>query len=418
MVDSPLGKTVIRRMDVLFVPFYYHIQYRRFQLLEQRLRANGLTSTLWYIPNISAMDQSNLFGIEQFKRDQFSYRQFLCLPRPIKWPILRQLIQVVLLGIDYFRMKKALKKMNPKVVVIGSHLGGLYIRLLQKICDELKIPVFSLWANHELKTPTKKTSGWRAWLGKVFPLNLFFNWGSLGAYPHNLTFLAVSKVILTQILAWGALEEQVQLIGDPMFDSHQNVVSLSPSFKQGHPIRILLVTEVVHEVLGIDYLQSFVQDLATGLQTIQVPFEIKIKFHPRETKHTKQIFTQGLSAFTIHPEEETVSLDKSLDGIDFCLGMYSQFLQHALGKGKPVVVYNPTNNPVYSVYQQFHDQFLCANHVRELSELLQGLSSNTHVQKKACALVEIWQKENIYQPDNGCCDKTADLISKKIQQVS
>ena len=107
-------------MDILFVPFYYHIQYRRFQLLEEQARQTDLQCALWYIPNISTMDQSNVFMPAQFKRDQFSYLKFQCLRLPFKWRLLRHACQLITLGIDYYRMKKAIAKMQPKAVMIGS----------------------------------------------------------------------------------------------------------------------------------------------------------------------------------------------------------------------------------------------------------------------------------------------------------
>src|SRR5690606_32984424 len=86
--------------------------------------------------------------------------------------------------------------------------------------------------------------------------------------------------------------------------------------------------------------------------------KVAVKFHPRETAETRKIFMEQYHQLNCMVLEETIDLNEAVQDIDFCIGMYSKFLEYALAYDRPVVVYNPTQQKHYSIYNANQNHLL------------------------------------------------------------
>lgn len=338
-------------MKIFFVPYYFYIHYDLFNDLKNKFNKN-VKSFLLYIPNMLAKNELATYNKKKFKKDNFNYIKFNLLKFNLGLKLLSHFLQGICFYINYYKLKKLFKHEKPNAVVIGSNLGGIYIRLIQKICYAMSIPVFSYWDSKQFVDPVcpYKLKYFPKFLKKVFFMEDILNWAFNNKYTDNILFLTANNKTKMQLMGFGVDENRITVSGHLKYDIayHQLRKESKADIKKD---TIVVVTEVIHEVLGIDFLKTYVNVLSKILRSVSFKMKVVIKFHPRETESTKNIYREAFVQNNNCIYVEKMDVHDLYEDALFAVGMYSQILETALLLKIPVLVLNLTKESKYSIYK-------------------------------------------------------------------
>jgi UDP-N-acetylglucosamine:LPS N-acetylglucosamine transferase len=400
-------------MKVLFLPYYYYMQYEPFKLLIKEMISKGIDAYMLYIPNISPKDETQGYNPERFKNDGIPFVEFKLSRFALIERIFRPLSQIIRFFWNSHRMKKLIKKLQPDGVVIASHLGGIYVRYLQILCHKMSIPVISMWII-EASLINEKSAP------KIFSLspNLknTLNWSPYNQYMSHHLFLATGNVLKEFLVNMGVNKEQIIVTGNPSHDeiygrlnSEKSLFSEKSAESKKY---IVLLTEVIHEVSGISYIKDLVEILRNAFDKLPSNIEVIVKFHPRETDETRGIFREGLSGKRCR-FIENCDLVALLYGAEISIGHFTKALETSFIVGTPVLGINFSGDRKYSVYSEEDNPLECKTPAEFESKLLAYFTDESFQQQAEVAL-QNWSKKNIYAIDGSNTHRVVEAILSHI----
>lgn len=396
-------------MRIFFFPYYYYLQYDPFFPVIKHLNAAGIDAQLVYISNISPKDETSIYQPERFCRDGIPFQEFRLqrLRRTNDRPApLSQLPQYLL---NFYRLKAFIRRMKPDEVVIGSHLGGIYIRALQIICHQLQIFCFCFWGIEVKGTNSTRVP---VWMPIPHLIKSTLHWPPDNAYTRNHRFGVSGNALKRHLMEKGISESQIVVTGNPAHDaiqrvSKQDTCRVMPDRKmdRGH---IIFLSEVIQEIFGLDYLERLLKSLGAACDELPVDIKVVVKFHPRETLQTRALHRDILTGdrYTFC---ETTDLADLIRRAALSIGCFTKALETSFILGVPVLSINFTGKNEYSIIYPTDKRMECAN-PDELKTKLAAFFGDPEFRKTAHEVMTEWLAENVYALDGRSTQRMADAI--------
>lgn len=400
-------------MRILFLPYYYYLQYESFKPVIKELISRGINAKMLYIPNISPKDETQIYNILKFKQDGIPFVEFRLSRFPFKNTIFRPLSQILQFTWNSRRLKNLLKKLQPDGIVIGSHLGGIYVRLIQIFCYKMRIPIISMWVI-EVSKNSKIIS---KWLPLPCAIKSVLRWEPHNQYTRNHLFLVTGSVLKEHLIKKGIKKEQIVVTGNPAHDEmyinlgnrEEETILKNLELKKEEKY-VVFLTEVIHEIFGISYFKNLINTLKFAFDKLPLDIKIVIKFHPRETDETKKLFKEKLSGKR-YLFLENVNLFLLLRGAELSIGHFTKALETSFLAGTPVLSINFSGDESYSLYK---DKIMECRTSQEFEKKILLFFSDNSYQVRAKELIKNYIKENAYAIDGNSTQRVAQVILRHI----
>jgi UDP-N-acetylglucosamine 2-epimerase len=299
--------------------------------------------------------------------------------------------------------------MQPDCVVIGSHLGGIYIRALQVICHNFSIPCFSFWG---IEVEARNAVALPRYLPMPYLLKSVLHWPPVNAYTQTHKFAVTGNALKRHLMTKGILESQIVVTGNP---THDNFIEKKPEkrppatvhFEDGRNRYVVYLTEVLQEVFGLDHLQLVLKSIGEASDGLPPSVKVYVKFHPRETAETKAVHRSSLKGPRFVFLEET-DLVRLISQAELSIGGWTKALETSFILGVPVLAINFTGLPQYSVYPN-HGLMECAN-PKEVKAKFTSFFSDPVFRQEAHQIAQAWLADNICGLDGQNTTRMAEAI--------
>jgi hypothetical protein len=315
-------------VKVLFVPYYFYIQYPVFKPVICCLLDQGVDARLLVIPRISPRDESEEFGTDRFQRDcvPYSVAEILRPDVGVQFVLPVRLLNFIR---NAYRLYQLLRRERPSALVIGSHHGGIYIRVLQILSSWLNIKVYSLFTI--AVRPNRLTVASTPIRALLDPLVTCAFWPLANRYVARVQFLVPGEALCRFLLDEGISRESISVVGNP---AHDALVRARRQFGEGDLV-VVLVTEVIQERYGQQYLKTLLEMLRSIFESVP-SLKVRVRYHPREPEAVVLAYKQALQGrqFDHRPSEP---LEMSLAGALASIGHFSGALDASIILGIPVI---------------------------------------------------------------------------------
>lgn len=392
-------------MKILFVPYYLYIQYPVFQPVILALNREGARALLLHIPNISALDETPIFNAERFEADAVPFVA-LRLKRSRRPRTLVSLERGMQFHANTHLLKHQLQLQRPDAVVIGSHLGGIYIRVLLVVCQHLDIPVVSLYTTKDDARARTELG----WVRKLIPSRLarrVLDWGPTTPAVRRLTFLVPGEATRERLVERGIDGARICVTGNPAHD-HLTGINCGLSTPRS-TTTLLYVSEVIQEVRGLDYLGHALRTLRDSILALQPKPIVRVRFHPRESAEVRQLHRELLQPLVpeFHTEEP---FDQSVRSVTVAIGHYSAALELLLAAGVPVVSLLTSDLLEGGLYDGLRRKAECRSGA-ELTALLQGvMNRDLRVTELLSAAMAEFNQKHSFAIDGQSASRVAEQI--------
>jgi hypothetical protein len=422
-------------MKVFFIAQYKYLHYQPYLRLIKELRCKGIRG---YFVNLKNMNFVTKYDEEKYNKSLFrkdgvpfkevelfanefsnstTLSRFL-LPYLLKK---RKLAAIRFLQISLSRLKLYgfFFVQRPKLVVIGSDLGGVYIRIIQDCCRKLKIKVLIL--NTHPNRPNMKDAEYsipprRLKLIRKFNLEktLYFPKRTIGSYLLDSAVAVPGEVVKGHLVEQGINPDRIFITGNPVHDGLYELVAnneVDIAKEEAHHGQdaskklIVYFSSLAHEKYDVDYLKS-----VNGLikkEWGNSGTRLIIKFHPREDDQSKQLYVKTFG--TKHVKYEANEFDSMalLAMADIVItDTGSSILPQAMLLRKRCLVLNLMKD---STPYKIPDDFLASDNDELLDKFRRMLKEeDNHDLEMLDAVV----KENFYLFDGKSSERCAELIAE------
>lgn len=401
-------------MKLLFVPWYYYIQFDMFyEIIKKAADKNKHRCFFIYSKKLNAADKSiDNFDIKRLRRD--SSAQIIKLPllffknsSDSNLKICHRFFQILNSIILVFRIII----LKPDCLIIGSSLGGLYIRLIQSLCLKLRIPVASLWLTKD-KPDIKK---YNRFVEKIFVkigLDYVLNWNCNAAENRNSVYMVSGESLKKHLLQLGISAENIEITGNPVFEKilmKNKFVSSEKNKMECSVKKIIFFTEAIQEIYGMEYLKHSIKLIKKSMDDCNRNAVFIIRFHPREPENIRKIYKSVLTGEKYFFSDNEILLENLIDSGFLSIGHFSAVLGMSIIHGKPAISIDFTGNKK-SFYDELNDDFLFAENSGTFTEKLNKLLSDPVYYEKACGICRKWVEINYTEFDCGSSEKCLNTI--------
>lgn len=416
-----------RHMKVFFVPYYFYLHYESFRRVIGSLNRSGADAFLLYVPGNPFQDRLSS-ELDQIRRNGCPF-----LELPLRWMgwsgpgFLARSTRVPGLVLNRKIIETFLRKGKPDLVVVGSDLGGVYIRLLLDACRRQQIPVMILAtsfcgpsaadsvANNHPTIPGFAKLFLRALgLGEVA---LFDHW-LIGSFLTKAPIAVPGEAVKKQLVAQGISPDRFFITGDPAHDRiFERLLEPAEELKRAVCHRlgwsadrhlIVYCTEVIHELYGMAYLERINAWLAQTFDTLPPECGVLIKLHPREKPEIAARFGAAFRG-----ERYRIVADHDLHELlrvaDLCIGHFSKAMVDAILMGVLVATIDLQNDESHVLLDKSY-RLLRVESEEELGPKLRSLLFDPRVREAAAEQLAVWRRDFANRIDGQSSQRTADLI--------
>lgn len=403
-------------MRVFFIPQFYYMQYPPFRLVINDLLGRGIDASLVYIPGISEHDETGTFNPQRFRQDDIPFYAFkLIRIATAELGPFHQVAQFIQFVFNRAKLRKFLETKRPDAVVIGSHLGQMYIRQLQVFCYKMRIPVIGMWI---IPASLAEKKSIPPFICKILGISDVMQWKFYNQYMAHHVFVTTGDALRREMIASGVKDHQVVVTGNPL---HDDIFMFLKDFKAEDRIRLLnennldknqsyiiFLTEVIQDVLGIDYLK----DLLTNLHDIfdKLPCDIKvlIKYHPREPRWIKDLHSLFFSG-PRYRFSESPNLIPLLKCAELSLGHYTSALETSAVVGTPCLSIKMSQKDANSLFKEKEFKILECNSFSDLEEKITMFFNDKEFSGIVNKKIRCWLKDNALI-DGRSAERMAEVI--------
>lgn len=345
-------------MTVLFAPYYFYLHYESFRRVAASLNRAGIDAAILHMP-CNAFDENHRFGAERMRADGCAVRHLhLC---DLGWKgssSIARMSRFPNLLINRKKIRKFLDVERPRLVVVGSDLGGLYIRLLLSCCREAGVQTMILASSASGPPAIDSEAGQPIPVGRSVKailqfldldhVALFDHW-KIGSFNNQAPIAVPGATLKEELLRHGVSQGRVFVTGDPGHDAIYELKQEPAAQIRGRicdqlgwPASARLIvycTEVIHEMLGREYLVRLNALLADAFAALPDDCRVVVKLHPRETPETEALFTQAFCGDRYLVRRE-LDLLRLMRAAHLCIGHYSRTLIDSVMLGTPVACIN------------------------------------------------------------------------------
>jgi hypothetical protein len=415
-------------MTVLFAPYYFYLHYESFRSVARSLNRSGIDSAILHMP-CNAFDEDHRFGIDRMLADGCPMRHLnLC---QLGWKgssTVARMSRFPNLLINRERVRNFLNAERPRLVVVGSDLGGLYIRLLLSCCREAGVQTMIL-ASSASGPPAVDSEG-----GQTIPVSrsvkrilqwlnldqvaLFDDW-KIGSFNTEASIAVPGATLRDELLRHGVSHDRVFLTGDPAHDAmyelmQQSTERIRSEFCEGlgWPVSghlIVYCTEVIHEMLGMEYLARLNSLLAQTFAGLPADCRVLIKLHPRETRQTEELFRRAFRGYRYFVRRD-LDLLRLMRAADLCIGHYSRTLIDSVMLGTPVVCINLAGDDKRMLFDASFEEIRIESE-RDFHKI-QTLLEDTETRRVVEDKLRDWRSRYASVIDGESSNRNAALISE------
>lgn len=287
-------------MNVLIVPFTFYTHFDAFRLIHEELKTRKNNVKYFYIAENLFFKKLNQKYLDFIDRNDLIEVKIMELSGDIG--LVTRSINFLKYLINFRTIAKKFIEQNPDVVVLGSDLGGIYIRKIQEICKKKNIVVIIIQTvlflpNNDRKELSTYFPSLVHFILEYLKLHKIFTFSSdvPGMYLESSHVFALGKTSKEIVESFGKGAKYVHSMGNPGFDivsskkftlltenNIKNLMKIPPKAKY-----IVYFTETIQAVYGYKYLTDLHANLRSVFDDLNEMFFIIIKFHPRETDNDR-----------------------------------------------------------------------------------------------------------------------------------
>ncbi|MFC1672434.1 hypothetical protein ACFL01_04795 [Planctomycetota bacterium] len=405
-----MGQTAFLSMKILLLPYYYYIQYESFRLIAGELLNRGMDVCMLHIPNMSPKDEAQAYNPKRFKKDGVPFARFSLYRFAVGAGVFRPFLQIVQFYWNARRLKRLILKLNPDALVIGSHLGGVYIRFVARLCYELSIPLVSMWVTKDILRDSVSIPRWVP-LPKAS--RSIIEWKASNVYIQDQLLVVPGSVIKNHLVSLGVKEEQIVVTGNPAHDTMYSCLNKEEHSSTGSKVTtgtryIVYVSQPLHELFSIDYLREYLGSLGNAFDKLPPDIRVLVKFHPREIEEIKRIHRQELCSSRYDFIEEA-DLAMLMSRAELSVGHHSRALEISLMVGTPVLCACFSADENYFFYGEGNRALQCLA-PREFDDKLSAFFSDGTFRQSAKLAMEEWLEDNASPKDGKNTSRVVDAI--------
>jgi len=417
-------------MTVLFAPYYFYLHYESFRRVAASLNRSGIDAAILHMP-CNTFNENRSFGMERMRADGCPVRQLhLC---DLGWKgssSVARMSRFPNLLINRERIREFLDVESPRLVVVGSDLGGLYVRLLLSCCRQAGIQTMILAssasgppANDSEAGQTISVSRSVKAILQLLDLDhvaLFDHW-KIGSFNTEAPIAVPGKTLKEELLRDGVSEDRLFITGDPahdaIFELKQEPVAqirrqICDQLEWPESSRLIVYcTEVIHEMLGREYLVRLNVLLAEVFAALPADFRVVVKLHPRETSETEALFKQAFrrDRYLIRRDLDLLRLMRAAH---LCIGHYSRTLIDSVLLGTPVACINLANDEKRMLFDAGFGEIRLDSEqdFHKIRTLLEDKETRNVVERK----LRDWRSRYASVLDGQSSNRNAALISKML----
>lgn len=421
-----------RAKKVLFFPYYFYLQYEPFRQVIASLKHLGVEAYMVSM-HCNHFDESKQFRLERFKNDGCPVKELPVYnigPKGVS--LFTKLMQFLGFLINRRKIENFLRAEQPALVVVGSDLGGIYIRFLLDMCHLLHIPMLIMVtvdfgaarsdANPEIEAKVPVLVRFLLRLLSMERLTLFNGW-VIGSYSQEAKVLVPSKAMQDQLVRDGICRERILVIGSPLHDwlyelrnEPTDKIKCEICSSLGWSVNYRLIvycTEVIHSIYGEDYLESVNKLLARAFQNLPAECRVVIKLHPRESVKSIAYFSRAFIGDRYRIVND-INIYRLLRVADLAIGHFSSTLLEAILLGTPVLSINVLGDQRRTLFSSSQDlvQIRSETEFTKIHDILY----NTRFRDVAKALLERWIKDNVGVINGHSSERIARVIKHIIER--
>jgi hypothetical protein len=374
----------------------------------------GMEAKLLYIPNISEMDETKVYNPISFNRDKIPYLELNLIRICLFKKFIFNPFQFFQYLINSERIKSLLIKEKPNIVVIGSHLGQMYIRQIQIFCHHMRIPIVSMWITSDMlneKQVIPKS------LQKLLRIDNVMNWSHYNDFMRSHLFVTTGNVLKTHMETIGIPEQQIKITGNPTHDYVFNYISKKNDgqmsvfkkneIKPGERYLVFL-TECIQLVFDTNYLVQLLNELKIVFNQLPSDIKVVIKFHPREPEEIRCIYRSILcNELYIYSNTDLIPL---LLHAELSFSHFSRAIETSLAIGTICLSINLSRNDKYSFFHEEPSKIFEVQTIQEFEKKLKDFFNNLPFREQLEEARVKWIRENIYTVDGKNSLRMAEAI--------
>jgi len=417
-------------MTVLFAPYYFYLHYESFRRVAASLNRSGIDAAILHMP-CNTFNENRSFGMERMRADGCPVRQLhLC---DLGWKgssSIARMSRFPNLLINRKKIRTFLQVERPRLVVVGSDLGGLYVRLLLSCCREADIQTMILASSASGPPAIDSEAGQTISVSRSVKailqlldldrVALFDHW-KIGSFNTEAPIAVPGKTLKEELLRDGVSEDRLFITGDPahdaIFELKQEPVAqirrqICDQLDWPESSRLIVYcTEVIHEMLGREYLVRLNVLLAEVFADLPADFRVVVKLHPRETSETEALFKQAFrrDRYLIRRDLDLLRLMRAAH---LCIGHYSRTLIDSVLLGTPVACINLANDEKRMLFDAGFGEIRLDSEqdFHKIRTLLEDKETRDVVERK----LRDWRSRYASVLDGQSSNRNAALISKML----
>lgn len=409
---------------VLFFPNYFYLSYASFRRIIASLNCREVEGYIVHM-HCKSFDESKQFPLERLKNDRCPFKQLPFVSIGMKGTSLFvKFTRFFEFIINYRGIKHYLQAQQPALVVVGSDLGGIYIRFILDTCRRMHVPVLIILpidfgsvrlgansnSNREARVPTLA----RLFLRLIGIERLILFEGLLiGSYFNEAKILVASKAIKNQLVRSGICQERVFVTGTPRHDDIYQLLRMPVDAVKYEICRdlgwdtsckiVVYFTQLIHRIYGTDYMDRVNKLLAHAFEDLPAECRIVIKLHPREDANYSEIFKGNRYQII-----RDIDVNRLLRAADLVVSHFSSTLSDAALLGTPLLSINILNDKRRAIFDS-SQEFVQINSEEAFTKIY-GMLYNRKLLDRARVSLERWIKNNVAAVDGHSSERIADFI--------
>jgi len=411
---------------VFFFPYYFYQQYEPFRQVITSLRHLNVNAYMICM-HCKSFDESKEFGPKRMKHDKCPFKMLpLCNIGRKKTNLLSKFIQFFGFLINCNKIKKFLRAEQPDLIVVGSDLGGIYIRFIINTCQLLHIPVLimvsvnSKLAFNNINSDTEtKIPFVIQFLFRLFGLEqlFFFNNKIIGSYSQETKIIVASKNIQNQLIKKGISKNRIFIKGIPIYDKIYKLIKNRQKTKtkiynylgiNSNCHLVVYCTQMINLVYGEKYSKRINKLLFQVFEKLPNECKIVIKLHPRESAKNIAIFSK-IFANNRYRIVRNINTYQLLQAADLVISHFSATLSDAILLETPVLSINILNDQTRTLFSSSSQNLLQIKSEAEFSKIY-NILYNKPFRKTLKSLTKKWIKNNSIIVDGHVSERIAYFI--------
>lgn len=344
-------------MKIFILPYVFYTHFDSFNLVFQELKNRNIDVKYFYIHTNDYFDELNSPYLKKIKKDDII--EVKTYKTENNHNYLSRLVAFLIYLVNFRIISKRFLYKQPDLIILGSDLGGVYIRKIQDICKQKKVGVIVIQTTLFIPTVERKDLSLNLpkfgnVVLKIFGLYRTFTFNSdiPGSYMENNFVFALGESSKKIMLSFGKSSNLIFATGNPAFDYlffnlPKNRNEFTDRLELPRDCRyIVYFTETIQLINGPKYLDKLHKKLNEIFTSLPNDVFIIIKLHPRETTSDKIKIREQFRS-NKYRIIENGELKELIYFSELCILHYSAVMIECLLLRKPILSLNIVERQSY-----------------------------------------------------------------------